>query len=191
MIKQKLLDKFGNDRILIEISAVQDEEKMRSCIEKCLKHYPIKGEKIAVESGTYHGLSAALLAEYFDKVYTFDIKKGGYWKEENIKYEVWDYLGVRDKIEFHMINNDKEKENILKNLNWDFGWVDGNHTTGTMTDFELLKKCGRILFHDYNKERALKSKGMWKAVYDFINSLEGKKYIEQPFVLWSNLKEGK
>lgn len=190
MIKHKLIKQFGNERLMLDLSAVQDEEIMRHCIEKCLKDFPIKGKKIAVESGTFHGVSASLLADYFDEVHTFDIKTGGYWKEEKIKHEIWQFLGIQDKIKPYMINNDKEKAEILKNISWDFGWIDGNHTTGTMVDFELFKKCGRILFHDYNKEKALKSKGMWWAVYNFINNLNPQvSYIKQPFALWMNKNE--
>jgi len=185
-LQNKLLKKFIKEELWLHFSAIngQDENKMRNMIEKCLQIYPIKSHSIAVETGTFHGLSASLLAEYFDEVHTFEIKNG-YVKDKMLCHKVWDYLGISSKIHFHLIENDKEKEEILKKLKWDFGWVDGNHSVGVKTDFELLNSCGRILFHDYNKEKAEKTKGMWKAVYDYVNTLkENIVEIDEPFVLW-------
>ena len=186
-LQQKLLEKFTKEELWLELSAIaeNEENKMRKAIERCLELYPIKGKKIAIESGTFHGVSAALLTDYFDEVHTFEIEKG-YVKDKTLHNKVWEHLGVSDRIYFHLIKNDKEKEEILKTLNWDFGFVDGNHTVGTKIDFNLLNKCGRILFHDYNTKKAEK-KGLWKAVYDFINTLKNNiVYIDEPFVVWIN-----
>lgn len=189
-INEKIKDKFSEDRLRLYISAIagQEELKMRNAIEKCLSLYPIKGKKIAFESGTYHGLSAALLAEYFDIVYTCDIEKG-YYVDNKIKYEIWDLLGVTDKIKFKMLKNDNEKPKFIEECQKEnpisFCFIDGNHAVGTEIDFKLLNKCGRILFHDYNKEKATNNQGMWKAVYDFINTLKQNiVYINEPFVVW-------
>ena len=187
-LQNKLLEKWTTEELWLNLSAIngKDEDKMRRAIELCLELYPIEGKKVAIESGTFHGVSASLLAEYFDEVHTFEIKKG-YVKDTTLHDKIWNYLGVQDKIHFHLINNDKEKEEILKGLEWNFGWVDGNHTTGTKRDFELLSKCGRILFHDYNSDKAKKQKGLWKAVYDYINTLKKDiVHIDEPFVLWIN-----
>lgn len=181
MIKDKLLKKFGNDKLLMEISAVRDEEIMRRCIEKILIMNPIKGKTVAVETGTFHGVSAGLLAEYFDEVYTCDIEKG-YFKDKNIKYKVWDELGVSDKIHFTMLKDDNEKDQWEKEIPYNFAWIDGNHYDGVMRDYELFKKCGRLLLHDYDSEKAKKQKGMWKRVYDFVNSINPD-YIEEPFAI--------
>lgn len=187
-LQYKLLQRFTAEELWLNLSAVQgtDEVKMRNAIELCLKLNPINGKKIAIESGTFHGVSAALLAEYFDEVHTFEIEKG-YVKDKTLHDKVWQYLGIQDKIHFHLIKNDNEKKQILKNLDWSFGWVDGNHTVGTRKDFELLNKCGRILFHDYNSKKAQTQKGMWKKVYDYINTLSDNiVHIDEPFVLWIN-----
>jgi len=185
-LQNKLLKKFTKKELWLNLSAIygDDENKMRNMIKTCLKIYPINGKKIAIESGTFHGVSTALLADYFDEIHTFEIENG-YVKDKMLHYKIWEYLGINNKIHFHLIKNDKEKENILKSINYNFGWIDGNHTIGTKIDFKLLKNCGRILFHDYNTEKAINNKGMWKAVYDYINSLkENIVKINEPFVLW-------
>ncbi|MHA2013359.1 MAG: hypothetical protein ACTSWG_13395 [Candidatus Helarchaeota archaeon] len=185
-LQQKLLQQFTKKELWLELSAISglEENKMRKTIETCLEIFPIQGKKIAIESGTFHGVSAALLADYFDEVHTFEIERG-YVKDKTLHDKVWQYLGISNKIHFHLIKNDKEKLNILKDLNWNFGFIDGNHTCGTRIDFELFNKCGRILFHDYNSKKAKTQKGLWKAVYDYINTLSNNiVYIDEPFVVW-------
>lgn len=186
MLKEKLIKKFGEKRLWMQFSALQDEDKMRKTIEYCLKHYPRK-QNIAVETGTFHGVSASLLAEYFDKIYTFDATTG-YVKEENIKYEIWDYLGIRDKIQFYLIKDDVEKNQILKTLNYNFAFVDGKHVGGVSIDYELLKGCGRLLFHDYIPNLPLNN--MRTHIVNFVNSL-GKNivYTNPPFALWIGEKK--
>ncbi len=187
MLKDKLLKKFSNEELRLKFSAINDEEKMRDCIEKCLKLYPIKGKKIAVETGTYHGLSTALLADYFDEVHTFDIpkEKGGYYISSEIKYQIWNYLGIQEKIRFHLIKDDKEKEEILKTIKYDFAFIDGNHAVGCKIDFKLLNSCGRILFHDYEPDKRY---GFYLVIYNFINSLDNIVYKNPPFALWIKKK---
>jgi len=114
-----------------------------------------------VEIGTYRGISTAYIAQFVNKVYTFDVI------DYVEKYKVWDDAEVRNKITFYLIkgrygNVIKNHEGefpanpkaidikpILDNIKFDFAFVDGRHSYGNVkADFELVKKCGRVLFHD-------------------------------------------
>lgn len=183
LVKNKILEKFTKEELWLQFSAVQDEEKMDDCIEKILKMFPISGKKIAVETGTFHGVSACVLAKHFDEIHTFDIieEHGGYYKDSDLKFKIWDYFGVSDKIHFHLINSDSEKKEILKDINYDFAWIDGMHKGGVDVDYELLKKCGRILFHDYEPKKC-KDGNMYDYVVNFIDSIEPD-YINEPFAV--------
>lgn len=183
LVKQKVLERFTEEELWLHFSAIRDEEKMDDCIKKILELKPINGKKVAIETGTFHGLSACVLAKHFDEVHTFDIvpEKGGYYKDPDIKFKIWKYLGISEKIHFHLIKDDKEKEEILKTINYDFGWIDGNHAVGIKTDYELLKGCGRILFHDYETSKCT-GNGMYDKVVEFINSINPD-YINEPFAI--------
>ena len=188
MLKDKLIEKFGNDRLRLEFSAIQDEKEMREALEYIVSLYPEGVEKVCVEIGSFHGVSASILAEYFDVVHTFDITEqgGGYYKDVDIKFDIWDYLNISDKIKFHLINNDKEKAEILKQIPYNFAFIDGQHKGGVDKDFKLLKDCGKILFHDYCPEKCTKQRtGMYDYVVEFIDTLEDNiVYKTPPFVVW-------
>jgi len=121
--------------------------------------------KIFVDIGTFKGLSAGFVAKYYaDIVYTFDIDRGegliGHGlsrecgqKELGIKYKVWDYLEVRDKIREFTLNPNtqyQEKKVILDNIQFDMALLDGDHQYKYVKqDFSLVKKCGAVIFDDF------------------------------------------
>jgi hypothetical protein len=112
--------------------------------DKALDYF-MKGKKInvALEIGTYNGISTSLMSEYADHVITIDIL------DNKIKYKVWDYLGIRHKIFFYHIKNEDEKEKLIKGLNFDFCFIDGDHCHYTYSDWMMARKCGKVLFHEY------------------------------------------
>ena len=99
---------------------------------------------IAVEIGTFHGATAAYIAQFANKVHTFDI----------IDYHnqrMWKDLGLEDKIVYHLVKDKEEIKQILSTIEFDFAFIDDGHEyEDTKADFELVKHCGRILFHDVN-----------------------------------------
>lgn len=102
--------------------------------------------KIIVEIGTYKGVSAAWMAQFVDKVITFDIK------DYPEKYKLWKNFDLENKIQFYKINNRIEIAKILEHINFDFAFIDAAHSASAVRrDFELVEKCGRILFHDTHK----------------------------------------
>ena len=179
---QEIVKNFGDRKLFVEFSALKDEELFRSVLEAYLKN----GGKnsVAVETGTFHGLSALFLSQFFDNVITFDItpQGGGYYKDEKLKYDIWNYFGVADKIDFILINDDEEKERIVGDLDFDFAFIDGRHVGGVAKDFEILKKCGNCLFHDYVPNKA----GLESHIVEFVDGIkEGKIVLRKPpFALW-------
>ena len=153
---ERLEEKFGK------------EIGVRSCmpLEKDFRYFlnKIKPKRF-VDIGTYKGLSAGFVAKYYaDIVYTFDIDRGegmeGHGligkcsqKELEIRYKVWDYLGVRDKIKEFIIEPSiqyQEKKNILSQIEFDMALLDGDHQYKYVKeDFGLVRKCGAVLFDDY------------------------------------------
>jgi predicted O-methyltransferase YrrM len=94
-----------------------------------------------VEIGTFHGATAAYMAQFANKVYTFDIRN-------LYDRHTWEKLGLAKKIEFHLIKDRGEIAEILKGIKFDFAFIDDDHTEAVKDSFELVKRCRRVLFHD-------------------------------------------
>lgn len=105
------------------------------------------GGKRCVEIGTCNGLTAVVLARYFDEVVTIDIAPN------DIKREIAAYLKVRN-IRFIDVKDNAEKTYEIGRLNfqndWDFdaAFVDGDHARDTESDFAMVERCGQVLFHE-------------------------------------------
>lgn len=169
---------FGENYIRRSILSTSEEEyKFRHLVGLAKK--PIK---CAVETGTYKGTATALLAHYADKVITIDkcnfIDKYALW----IEYEVY------KKIESYIIESEDDKAELLSKVEFDFAFIDGDHSIeGVKTDFELVKKCGRVLFHDYYEEGSGFDRGTAKAqgIVKVVNSLPNSEVVvSRPFAYW-------
>ena len=62
-----------------------------------------------------------------------------------------------------MIKNEAEKEAFLNKLDFDFCYMDGDHFHYTYSDWMMIRKCGRVLFHEYWPKQY--------AVWELVNSL--------------------
>lgn len=110
-----------------------------------------KGFRTAVEIGTYRGVAAAEMAQYCERVVTIDLKHG---KLESMgerfdRKAFWESLGVSN-VELVLVEDNAEKARFLRKLDFDFAFVDGAHDESVANDFEMVKKCGKVLFHDYD-----------------------------------------
>jgi len=94
-----------------------------------------------IEIGTFHGATAAYMAQFADKVHTFDVR-------DLYDLPTWQALELADKIEFHLVKDRDEIAKILKNIDFDFAFIDDDHSEKVRDSFELVKRCGRVLFHD-------------------------------------------
>ena len=160
-----------------------------SATQEDMIRYFLRGKKIncAVEIGTYNGTTTALLAYYADKVVTID-------KKNYIdKYPFWMDYGVHDKIEAYVVVDDNDKAELLAAIDFDFAFIDGDHSErGVRADFECVKKCGRVLFHDYYEEGSKYDEGTAKrqGIVTVVNELPpGELTIARPFAYWERERE--
>lgn len=95
-----------------------------------------------IEIGTCNGLTALVLARYFDEVVTIDVVPN------DVKRRIAEHLGVRN-IRFVDVKDNAEKTHAIEALEFDAAYVDGDHAHDTETDFAMVQRSGRVLFHEY------------------------------------------
>ena len=105
----------------------------------------ISGE-CCLEIGTWNGLTAALLSRHFKQVVTVDIAHNA------IKRDILAHLGINN-VECVDITSNEQKPGVLKGmmkrgLKIDCAYLDGNHAEDTEEDFALVKRFGRVIFHE-------------------------------------------
>jgi len=104
------------------------------------------GGGTCLEIGTYNGITAVVLSQFFDKVICVSVEEEAL-KRRIIKHDIVEFLGIKN-IEFHDAADNAEKAKIINSLEFDFAYMDGDHTHDTASDFELVKRCGRVLMHE-------------------------------------------
>lgn len=181
-ICQKIKNLFGVRFFYGTAIAVQEEAKdgkrVIACYEQMFRNY-FKDRKIehAVEIGTKYGLGTLLMAYYVPHVTTIDIIP----RTEPLElWRYWDNIGR--KITYAVAKDNEEKREYLKDKDFDFAFIDADHGYEEVKfDFECVKRCGRVLFHDYGTKQ-----GMWKkGVVQFVNELPKDEIeIKQPFAYW-------
>jgi predicted O-methyltransferase YrrM len=136
-----------------------------------------------LEIGTYRGLTAAYLANFCDRVITIDLFHGRMeqLRESFDRVTFWRHMGVADKIELKLVQNDEIKTSVVQDLDFDFAFVDGAHDRTVALDFSLTRRCGNVLFHDADDNGPGKS----NHVHEFIRTLP-KHEVEfiDIFALW-------
>lgn len=138
-----------------------------------------KGYRTVLEIGTYKGVSAAEMSQHCERVVTIDLFHG---RLEQLgtpfdRKAMWDALGIKN-IELKLVNNNDEKKWCVDKLDFDFAFIDGAHDAfGVRFDFDLVKRCKRVLFHDCDPANP-------GAVYEFVKSLSGQLEQMDIFILW-------
>lgn len=127
----------------------------------------------AIEIGTLHGVTTALLAHYSKEVVTVDINY------QQVSSYIWHYFGVNDKIKSILIDNDEDKKLLCDGIDFDFAFIDALHTYDAVKyDFSCVKKCGRVLFHDYGIDNH-------PGISEFIKELpKSEVWASSPFAYW-------
>ncbi len=111
---------------------------------------------VCFEVGTWNGLTAVVLSRFFEKVVTVDIAHNA------LKHEILKHLGITN-VECIDIRDNAHKAQVVKKTDFDFAYLDGDHAHDTETDFELVKHCGNVLFHECWPHQ--------KPVFDLVQSL--------------------
>lgn len=115
----------------------------------------------ALEIGTWRGVGAAYMAQFVDRVITIDLKMGQLEREELregwSRAGFWDRIGAKN-IDLHLVRSDEEKAKLIASLDFDFALIDGNHSAASArADFEMVKRCGAVLFHDYDENTGVRA----------------------------------
>jgi hypothetical protein len=135
-------------------------------LRRFLREQEIWGGR-CLEIGSWNGIAAAVLSEHFDQVISIDVV------DNPVKHEIAKRLTLN--IEFLHVAQ-AVKPAVVRSLKFDFAYLDGDHAGCTRGDFELVKRCGRVLFHEY-----------WPAqppVYELVNSLGPVATGGTCFALW-------
>ena len=154
-----------------------------TALSYCMKKF---GVRRVLEIGTYQGVSAAYMAQMVEHVDTIDLVSGQLerLKTEPLREKLWAHFGLTN-IDLHLVIDDSHKASLIKALDYDFAFIDGAHDHTVESDFELVKGCDRVLFHDY----AEKPSGKQNIVRDFILSLNnvgnGLYFAAGNFALWT------
>lgn len=140
--RQKIIDNFGSEILVKPFGSIVHklgfEKEFLSVLDEII-HIP----KTMIEIGTCSGISTLYFAQWASQISTFDIQ------EVEIKHKLWEFFGIKN-ISAYVAKDSTEIATILKNLEFDFAFVDGAHDyQSVVQDIAMVKKCGRILFHDY------------------------------------------
>ncbi len=137
--------------------------------------------RTVLEIGTYKGVSAAYIAGFCEHVITIDLHHG---RLEQVKEPwdrelFWEEVGA-DNITLKLVEDNIEKKRYVDTLDFDMAFIDGGKNDIEF-DFNLVKRCGTVLFHDYDHRDGIDV----NSVYDFVNSLPKEEVtVMDIFALW-------
>lgn len=113
--------------------------------------------RCALEIGTLRGVSAAYISQFVERVITIDLKRGQLERkilqpgETFDRIEFWSRMGIHN-ITLKLVNHEFEKARFIKDCDFDFAFIDGEHEFEAVArDFEMVKRCGAVLFHDHDE----------------------------------------
>ena len=142
-----------------------------------------KGYRTALEIGTYRGCAAAEMAQYCERVITIDLVHGKLEQagETFDRRAFWESLDVHN-VELHLVKNDAKKAKLIGGMDFQFALIDGAHDETVANDFALVRRCGRVLFHDYDP----RGRAHQDHAYNFVNTLPKEQIqILDIFALWT------
>lgn len=139
--------------------------------EKFLEKTNFHGQR-CVEIGTLNGLTALVLARRFKEVVSIDNTP------TELKHEILAFSGLKN-IRFIDCKDNEEKAAIINELDFDAAYSDADHAHDTQFDFDLVKRCGRVLFEEYWPEQP----AVWNLVKELNRS--GDVVSDWKFALWT------
>lgn len=135
--------------------------------------------KHLLEIGTYRGITAAYMAGFVEQVTTIDLKDGKMERDGQLfdRVRFWQAMGVGN-ISLRLVETEAEKAAIIAPLDFDFAFIDGDHSyQGVKADFEKVRHCGAVLFHDYTPGND---------VFRFVSHLPGAVRASGIFAFWQS-----
>mgnify|MGYP002138125041 FL=1 len=177
-MRQRIVDLFGQHALKRSILSIREGGGV-------MEHFLSgKGVRTALEIGTYRGVGAAEISQFVDRVITIDLDHGRLEQlgESWNRQHFWSALGITN-IDLRLVRDDAEKAALIRSLEFDFAFVDGAHDQRVRDDFELVRRCGKVLFHDVDR----RGKPEKDYVYDFVMSLPRHELeLRDIFALWTD-----
>ena len=175
-MRQRIVDLFGQHALKRSILSIREGGGV-------MEHFLSgRGVRTALEIGTYRGVGAAEISQFVDRVITIDLHHGRLEQlgESWNRQHFWSALGITN-IDLRLVRDDAEKAALIRSLEFDFAFVDGAHDQRVRDDFELVRRCGKVLFHDVDR----RGKPEKDYVYDFVMSLPREQLeFRDIFALW-------
>ena len=139
-------------------------------LEEFIQSRKFRGKK-CVEIGTFNGITALILARYFEQVVSIDVFP------HTAKHVILEHVGVKN-VRFIDVPDNAAKAQFLNEVEFDAAYVDGDHGDAE-TDFALVRRAGRVIFHEYWEQQ--------KPVWDLVNRLkaDGTVDVEGKLALWT------
>lgn len=109
-------------------------------LKRFLQQCEVRGDT-CVEIGTWNGITAVVLSQFFRRVVSMDIF------HNPVRHEIVAHLGIKN-VEFVDLTGNEHKAEVLRGLDFDFAYLDGNHADDTELDWRLARRCGRVLFQE-------------------------------------------
>lgn len=169
----RVLKHFGKAAFGRSSACMEFETMLRKINERT----PLR-DMVCLEIGTFHGITAVVLAQFFKRVFCVSIDDPN---AKLLKHDIVKFLGISN-ISFYDAKTNAEKEVFVKALKFDFCYQDGDHTNDTPSDFALVKHCGRVLLHEFwplqppvwNLVHSLPASEVMRAEYDCLAYWERK-----------------
>ena len=102
-----------------------------------------------LEIGTLYGVGAIVLAHFAENVITVDVTP---LSEREPLMDIYRWLppDIRSRIAQVWVPDNDAKRMLVGALTFDMAFIDGGHSElQTTIDFEITRRCGTLLFHDY------------------------------------------
>jgi len=75
---------------------------------------------------------------------------------------------------------------VIDALEFDFAFVDGAHYDQAVRfDFALVKRCGRVLFHDYDNRGPPNRDDIYRFVNSLSGNVGGTVVVDGVFAMWT------
>jgi len=177
-IREEVINHFGKDVLSQpDGSALHDvgsgEEIFQYIMEEAFEPGIMKH---GVEIGTCCGISTVMLAGFCNHITTFDIR------DTPVRFSIWEHFQVKDRITSVIVKNSQEVRAAVSALSFDFAYIDAAHLyENVVFDIETVKRCGRIVFHDYDLYSV---NHVMKAVHELLCNSRGRFLAIPPFAYW-------
>ena len=164
----KLRAEFGEDVLSSSAAVAGGPQVVARQFERVAALHPAA----VVEIGTRHGIMAAVLARFAERVITLDVDASP------LVRDVLACAGVRNVVPV-VVDGNAAKGLLLDSLRFDLAFVDGDHRyEGVAFDFAHVRHGGRVLLHDYGDPR-------YEGVTRFVDELvDGVVERDAPFAWW-------